>query len=101
LFSFAWNPYNSFVRFLSNKTTRCYVTRTTFDEVGQPQGCQMVYFQTKNPNSDKFWWALDCKLLIYFTAIWNTLRTLGIFYDHLVQFVFIWYISSGFGVIRQ
>jgi hypothetical protein len=25
-------------------------------------------------------------------AIWNILRTLGIFYDHLVYFVFVWYI---------
>jgi hypothetical protein len=25
-------------------------------------------------------------------AIWNILQTFGIFYDHLVQFVFIWYI---------
>jgi hypothetical protein len=25
------------------------------------QGCQMVYFQTKNPNLGKFWRALECK----------------------------------------
>jgi hypothetical protein len=25
-------------------------------------------------------------------AIWNILRTFGIFYDHLVHFVLIWYI---------
>jgi hypothetical protein len=34
-------------------------------------------------------------------AIWNILQTFGIIYDHLVQFVFIWYIFSGFGIIRQ
>jgi hypothetical protein len=28
------------------------------------QGCQMVYFQTKNPNFCKFWRALDWKMLI-------------------------------------
>jgi hypothetical protein len=27
-------------------------------------------------------------------AIWNILRTFGIFYDHLLHFVFIWYIFS-------
>jgi hypothetical protein len=27
-----------------------------------------------------------------FLAIWNILRTFGIFYDHLVHFVFIWHI---------
>jgi hypothetical protein len=56
------------------------------------QGCQMVYYQTKNPNLTNFWRALDWKLLLYFMAIWNILRTFGIFYDHFVHFVFIWYI---------
>jgi hypothetical protein len=34
-------------------------------------------------------------------AIWNILRTFGIFYDHLVHFVFIWYIFSGFGIMYR
>jgi RNase P protein component len=34
------------------------------------QGCQMVYFQTKNPHLGKFWSALD-------------LGKADIFYDHL------------------
>jgi hypothetical protein len=34
----------------------------------------------------------DWKMLIYFTAIWNILWTFGIFNDHFVQFVLIWYI---------
>jgi hypothetical protein len=50
----------------------------------------MVYFQTKNANLGKFLRALDWKLLIYFKAIWNILRTFGIFYHNLVNFVFIW-----------
>jgi hypothetical protein len=29
---------------------------------------------------------------IYLMAIWNILRTFGIFYGQLVHFVFIWYI---------
>jgi hypothetical protein len=29
-------------------------------------GCQMVYFQTKNPNFGKFWSFLNWKMLIYF-----------------------------------
>jgi hypothetical protein len=65
------------------------------------QGCQMVSFQSKNPNLGKFWRALYSKMLIYFMAIWNILRTFGIFYDHLVHFVFIWYIFSGFGNIYR
>jgi hypothetical protein len=50
------------------------------------QGCQMVYFQTKNPTLGKFWRALDWKMLICIMPIWNILWTFGIFYDHLVQF---------------
>jgi hypothetical protein len=34
----------------------------------------------------------------YFMAI---LQTYGIFYDHCVHFVFIWYISPGFGIMYQ
>jgi hypothetical protein len=34
-------------------------------------------------------------------ALWDILRTLGIFYDHLVHFVFVWYIFSGFGIAHQ
>jgi hypothetical protein len=64
------------------------------------QGCQMVYAQTQNPHLGKFWRALDWKMLIYFMAIFNILRTFGIFlHDHLVHFVFIWYILSGLGIM--
>jgi hypothetical protein len=56
------------------------------------QGCQMVCFQTKNPNLGKFWRVLDWKMCIYFMAIWNILWRFGTFCIHLVHFVFIWYI---------
>jgi hypothetical protein len=53
----------------------------------------MVCFQTKNPNLGKFLGPkVDGKMLIYFMAIWNILRTFGKFYDHLVHFLLIWYI---------
>jgi hypothetical protein len=38
------------------------------------QGCQMVYFQTKNRNLGKLWRALQWKMLV------------SIFYGHLVYF---------------
>jgi hypothetical protein len=57
--------------------------------------------QTKNPNLGKIWSDLDGKMLLYFMAIWNILRTFGIFYNYLVHFVFIWYIFSGFGMFSQ
>jgi hypothetical protein len=47
------------------------------------QGCQMVYFQTNNPN-----------LGIFLSALkgigWYILRPFGIYYDHLVYFMAIW-----------
>jgi hypothetical protein len=60
---------------------------------GSPaKGCQMVCFQTKNPNLDKFWRVLLWKMLVYFMTIWSILRPLEILYGHLVYFVVIWYI---------
>jgi hypothetical protein len=61
----------------------------------------MVCFQTKHPNLGKFWRALDWKMFIYFKATWNILWRFGIFYGHLVHFVFIWYIFSGFSIMYQ
>jgi hypothetical protein len=69
------------------------------------QGCQMVYFQTKNPNLGKFWrsmqwkmvdyfiaiWSIFCHL-VYFIAIWYILWTFGIFYVYLVYFFLFWYV---------
>jgi hypothetical protein len=49
----------------------------------------------------KFWRASDGKMLICLMAILNILRTFGIFYDHLVHFLFCWYIFSGFGIMYQ
>jgi hypothetical protein len=51
----------------------------------QMQGCQMVYFQTKNPNLDKFWRALDWKMLKYFMTIWYILCSFGSFFPVLVS----------------
>jgi hypothetical protein len=49
------------------------------------RGCQMVYFQTKNPNLGKFWRALEWKMLVYSIVIWYTLQQYGILYGHLVM----------------
>jgi hypothetical protein len=54
------------------------------------QGCQMVCFQTKNPNLGKIFRASDWKMLKYFMAIWNILWIFGIF-------VTIRYILCSFG----
>jgi hypothetical protein len=69
------------------------------------QGCQMAYFQIKNPSLSKFWRCLSMEdvgifhgYLVCFTAIWSVLLPFGIFYCHLVYFVAIWYILWSFGV---
>jgi hypothetical protein len=46
------------------------------------QGCQMVYFQTKNTSLGKFWRALQWKMLVYFMAILCMLQSCDIFYGH-------------------
>jgi hypothetical protein len=58
----------------------------------EEQGCQMVCFQTKNPNLGKFWRVLPWEILVYFMTIWSILQPLEIFYGHLVYFGVIWYI---------
>jgi hypothetical protein len=66
-----------------------YITVETI--VSSPQGCQMICFQTKNPNLVIF-----CRVLqfwyMHLMAIWSILRPFGLFCDHLVYFVTIWYI---------
>jgi hypothetical protein len=41
-------------------------------KAGLWQGCQMVYFKTKNPDLGTFWRASEWKILVYFTAIWSS-----------------------------
>jgi hypothetical protein len=48
------------------------------------QGCQMVCFQTKNPNLGKFWRVLQWKISVNFMDIWYILWSFVIFYEHLV-----------------
>jgi hypothetical protein len=77
------------------------VGKMPFQHYGRNQGCQMVYFQTKNPNLGKFWRVLQWKMLVYFFTIWSILRPIGIFYGHLVYFVVIWYTLPHFGILCQ
>jgi hypothetical protein len=53
-------------------------------------GCQMVYFQTENPDLGKFRRALDWEMFMDFMYIWNILWTFGTFCIHLVHFVRFW-----------
>jgi hypothetical protein len=49
------------------------------------QGCQMVCFQTKNPNLGKFLRVLQWKMMVYFIDTWSI-------YSILLYFMDIWYI---------
>jgi hypothetical protein len=46
-------------------------------------------------------WALEWIILVYFMVNWNILRSMGIFYSHLVYIVVICYIFSLFGILYQ
>jgi hypothetical protein len=79
-----------------------FIQRSCRQGVPNPkQGCQMVCFQTKNPNLGKFWRVLEWKILVYFRTIWSILRQLEIFYGRLVYFVVAWYIFPRFGILYQ
>jgi hypothetical protein len=75
----------------------CFFVKIAIRVLAASQGCQMVCFQTKNPNLGKIFRFADWKMLMYYKAIWNILWTFGILYDHLV----IWYIFPCFGVMHQ
>jgi hypothetical protein len=48
------------------------------------QGCQMVYFRTKNYTLGKLWSSIECKMFVYFMTIWNILLPFGLIYGRLI-----------------
>jgi hypothetical protein len=59
------------------ETFRTLFTLTSTQMCLPLQGCQMVYFQTKNINLGKLWRALQWTKLVHFIAIWSILWPLG------------------------
>jgi hypothetical protein len=63
------------------------------------QGCQMVYFQTKNHNLGKFLKVLQLQILVffghfvYFTVKRYILQKFGTFCGHPVYFFPFWYVA--------
>jgi hypothetical protein len=51
----------------------------------------MVYFQTKNSNLGTFWRVLQCKM-----SDVHILLAIGVFYNHLIYYMVIWYILQPF-----
>jgi hypothetical protein len=80
--------YRYFVEISINRlSTKPYLCRLPCRVLhAQPKAesnCQMVYFETKNPNLGKFRRVLQCKkMLVYFMEIWYILRPFGIFCGH-------------------
>jgi hypothetical protein len=54
------------------------------------QGCQMVFFQTKNPFLGIFWRSLKYTMLANFVAIRNILQPFGTLHGHSVYYEVIW-----------
>jgi hypothetical protein len=52
------------------------------------KGCQMVCFQTKNPNLYKLWRVLQWKMMVNFMDTWSILHTV------------VCYILWTFGIVR-
>jgi hypothetical protein len=57
-------------------SSRCHLAE---NDQAETQGCQIVYFCTKNPNAGIFWRTLEWKMLEYLMTIWNIKRPLRIF----------------------
>jgi hypothetical protein len=56
------------------------------------QGCQMAYFQTRNPDLGKFWRILQWKMLIYLMTIWSIIRQFNLFVVCILMVV--WHIFT-------
>jgi hypothetical protein len=78
---------------------RCASPKRRLHNCTKLQDCQMVCFQTQNPNLGKFWRILQCKRMVYFMDSRSILWSFVIFYGHLVKFVVIWYIFPRFSIL--
>jgi hypothetical protein len=71
-----------FIRYIFPVWVSC--TKKSGNPVQKPglhQGCQMVYFKTKNLKLGIFWRALEWKMLVYFAAVWYNFLPIGTIYD--------------------
>jgi hypothetical protein len=85
---FRWKYFLSITSVPSHTAPKGHSTRK--------QGCQMVYFQTINPNLCTFWRVWQWKILVYW-SVWHVWRPFGLFYSHWVYVPIIW----SFGIFLQ
>jgi hypothetical protein len=79
---------------LKNNSRKLSCRNAASSDQLREQGCQMVYFQTQNPNLGKFWRAFKRKRLVYSMADWNISRPFG-------NLAAIWYIHPHYGTLCQ
>jgi hypothetical protein len=72
---FTYLPFSCMKQIHKNVTNLRHRKKNIFKTESAPQGCQMVCFQTKNPNFENFW-----------------RENVDAFYVHLEYFTDIWYI---------
>jgi hypothetical protein len=101
MYDFYGRTIQFFISLVSSEPSDRFENLFFFGGKSSSQGCQMVCFQTKNPNLGKFCRVLLWKILVYFMTVWSILRPLQIFYGHLVYFVVFWYIFPRFGILDQ
>jgi hypothetical protein len=68
------------------------IFQNSSSQVHTPQGCQIVCFQTKNPNFFKNLQGLGIENIVIFYDHLEYSTSFGIIYSILVWFVAIWYI---------
>jgi hypothetical protein len=91
----------------NGQTPKEFFSRHLFDNVlplrksrkHRSKCCQIL--RPKIPICGKFWKVLQWKMLVFFMAILSILPPGGIFCDHLVHFVVIWYIFQFWYVVTR
>jgi hypothetical protein len=66
-----------------------------------PAGLPDGLFSNQKSQFGENFQGLRLKNVDIFKAIWNVLQIYGIFYDLLVNFVFLWYTFSCFGIMHE
>jgi hypothetical protein len=72
-----------------------FVEKSDVGSTHLQQGCQIVYFQTKNQYLGKFWMVLQWNMLEHFMGQFgiHILRRFGLFCGNLVFFSLPWYVA--------
>jgi hypothetical protein len=84
--NFGWMDGGSGGVIKESDSRRQFIFLTLTPAATWQRGCQMVDFQTKNPNLGNFWRALQRKMCAYFWDIWYILQPSVLLHGHLWSF---------------